>query len=205
LRNKASILIAITAAAIAAAVLLFIPQKEPQPSQKKSPRQPDKTTPRQNSYAQLPPFEPPALISNPDATFAPATKIQTAPADKESLLAAINEAAITYDPASLPIIAPHLKSPDPEIRAAAVDAVVVLGDAAGASLLRQAAKTARSSEEAADLRQKADYLELPPATPEFLKEMKALREQRAAQRQTATPPQMPATQQTVAPRELPAP
>ena len=115
-------------------------------------------------------------------------EIRTLPADKQEVLMAMNEAAITYDPASLPVIAPHLKSTDPEIRAAAADAIIVLGDAAGSSLLRQAAKTARTREEADDLQQKADYLELPPATPEFLKQMRALREQRAAQRQATIPP-----------------
>jgi hypothetical protein len=85
------------------------------------------------------------------------------PAPKELVMNKLHEASVSYDPSQLPLIEPHLRDPDPEIRAAALDAVVVLGDAAGAALLREAAKVAASAEEAENLEKTADYLELPPA------------------------------------------
>lgn len=100
-------------------------------------------------------------------------------AAKEAVLSTIQQAAITYDPASLHIIEPHLSSPDKEIREAAVDGVMLLGDAAGAALLRQAAKQARNPAEAEELQTKAAYLELPPGrlfTPQKLQAMKSRRE-----------------------------
>jgi len=98
-------------------------------------------------------------VQRPEANFA-----EVGLADKTSILSALEEAAITYDAAQLPVIAPHLTSPDAEVRAAAVEAVMLLGDSSGARLLRQAAAQARSGEEAAQLRAKADYLDLPPAS-----------------------------------------
>lgn len=130
-----------------------------------------------------------------------ASSVTTAntPPSKEESVAAIHAAAITYDPAFLANIAPHLNSPDPDVRAAAAEGIVVLGDSAGSALLRQAAKTARSGEEAAELREKADYLELPSATPDLLRKMKALNGRRAAGRQLAIPPALNSTMQSTRP------
>ncbi len=98
------------------------------------------------------------------------------PADPETILAQIHEAAITYDAGALPSISPHLSSPDPAVRAAALAGIVLLGDAAGAPLLRRAADRARHPAEAAELRAQADYLELPTArllSPEKIEEIRA--------------------------------
>jgi len=118
--------------------------------------------------------------SSPEATVSPQVGSPPPSAtpqvnDKETVLSSIHSAAITYDPASLPQISPFLSSPDPEIRAAAIDGIMLLGDAAGSPLLRQAAAQTGNPAEAADLRAKADYLELPPAkllTPEKIKLLK---------------------------------
>lgn len=83
--------------------------------------------------------------------------------ERDRIVEEVREAAITYDPASLSVIAPYLNSPDLELRQEAVNAVVTLGDAAGAPLLR-----AQAAKETDPLRKKelldfAAWLELPPA------------------------------------------
>lgn len=82
---------------------------------------------------------------------------------RDEIVDRMNEASVSYDPAQLPVIEPYLRNGDPAIRAAALDAILVLGHADGAPLLREAAKSAESSEEAANLEKAADFLELPPA------------------------------------------
>ena len=99
---------------------------------------------------------------------------------KDAILAAIQEAAITYDPTSLPAIAPHLGSQDPVVRAAAVDGIMLLGDAAGAPLLRRAADRSANAAESASLKAKAAYLELPPGKLLTPKKLEALRTRKAA-------------------------
>lgn len=84
-------------------------------------------------------------------------------AARQTLFESIETAATSYDPAQLPLIRPYLTHSDPEVRAAALNGVVTLGDAAGAPLLREAAKQAANSQEAIELLSKADYLELPSA------------------------------------------
>ncbi len=78
----------------------------------------------------------------------------------------LHEAAVTYDPAQLSVIRPYLTHSDPAIRAAAANAMVVLGDASAAPILRKAALSLGSTDEAKSLEKKAEYLELPPATSE---------------------------------------
>ena len=77
------------------------------------------------------------------------------------ILDAIQEASISYDAKELPKIQPHLIHPDPEVREAALNGVLVLGDAAGSPLLRQAAGTLKDPREAVKYLEAADYLELP--------------------------------------------
>lgn len=83
------------------------------------------------------------------------------PEAKPEVLEFIHEAAISYSAEELPKIQPFLQHPDPEVRAAALQGMITLGDAAAAPLLRNAAQFAISAEEAAALRQAADYVELP--------------------------------------------
>jgi hypothetical protein len=99
-------------------------------------------------------------------TGAVATVHAPLPADApvERVLAVIEEASISYDPKELPRIQPFLLHPDPEVRAAALNGILVLGDAAGAPLLRAAAKQTAVPQEAVKLLETADYLELPSAS-----------------------------------------
>jgi hypothetical protein len=102
-------------------------------------------------------------------------------------LEAINQAAITYSADQLPAIAPYLNSPDPELRAAALDGVVLLGNAAGAKLLRNAASNLTDPAEIVKFREKADYLELPSLPKEaILARIKAAKARRASSARTGT-------------------
>jgi hypothetical protein len=80
---------------------------------------------------------------------------------RKEILGKIEEAAVTYDPKGLPLLEPYLLHPDPEIRAAALNGMIVLGEAGAAPMLRDAAKKAPTPKEAVALTEAADYLELP--------------------------------------------
>lgn len=97
-----------------------------------------------------------AQAVNPEATAA----IVKA---REAAIELMHDAAITYDKAQLPIIQSYLVNADPELRAAAVDCMIILGDASAGPMLREAARKLDSAEEAKDFEKKADYVELPPA------------------------------------------
>ncbi len=84
--------------------------------------------------------------------------------EKSIMLTAIDEASVMYSPDALPIIEPMLYSNDREIRQAAADALIVLGETAGAEILRKAASQTKDPVEAVGLIEKADYLELPSAS-----------------------------------------
>jgi hypothetical protein len=76
----------------------------------------------------------------------------------------IEQASVTYDAKALPSIEPYLLHPDPEVRQAAMNGMVVLGDAAAGPLLRKAAEKAPTPKEAVALTEAADYIELPAGT-----------------------------------------
>jgi hypothetical protein len=82
-------------------------------------------------------------------------------AAREKILEEIQDAAITYDAAELSRIEPYLLHADPEIRQAAMNGMIVLGDKAAAPLLRKAAELAPSPQEAVALIEAAEYVELP--------------------------------------------
>lgn len=86
------------------------------------------------------------------------------PTAKPQILEHIQDAAISYSAEDLPKIQPFLTHSDPEVRAAAVEGVITLGDAAGGPLLRKAAEVAPSQAEADAMRKAADYVELPSAS-----------------------------------------
>lgn len=100
----------------------------------------------------------------PESAAANGVQPAEAPALTEpaAILAAIEAASTSYDAAELPRIQPFLTHPDPEIRSAALAGIVNLGHAAGAPVLRAAARQLVDSKEAVGLLQAADYLELPP-------------------------------------------
>lgn len=97
-------------------------------------------------------------------TSSPAIASLAPPPSQEKILEEIEAASITYDPVYLPKIRPFLTHPDPEVREAALNGIVNLGDEAGAPLLREAARQLNNAQEASKLMEMADYLELPPAT-----------------------------------------
>jgi hypothetical protein len=90
-----------------------------------------------------------------------------AAAEMDRALQTIEQASISYDPAQLPAIRPYLYHPAKEVREAALQGIVNLGDASGARLLRDAANIAASTEEKLELLKMAEYLELPPAPKGF--------------------------------------
>jgi len=112
---------------------------------------------------------PPASAEPPAESTAPEPGQEAAPllADeaRTRLLAEMEAAYTTYDPAALPRLTPRLRHPDPEIRAFARESIVQLGHAEGASALRAAARAARDPREATALLEAAEFLELPPAAP----------------------------------------
>jgi hypothetical protein len=89
---------------------------------------------------------------------------QESAAAKESILEEIQDATVTYDAAELPKIETYLLHPDLEIRQAAMNGMIVLGDKAAGPLLRKAAALAPSPQEAVALLEAADYIELPSGT-----------------------------------------
>jgi hypothetical protein len=93
-------------------------------------------------------------------TLAPATLEAPAPSHT-ALLEEINEAAVTYNASALPRIQPYLTHSDPEIREAAKNGMIVLGDSAAAPLLREASRKMATPQEATALLEAADYMELP--------------------------------------------
>lgn len=88
-----------------------------------------------------------------------------APEIRDRLIEEITVAYTSYEPEALPKIAPFLRHSDPEIRAYARDAIVQVGHADGAKLLRDTAKSVRDPREAVALLEAAEYLDIPPAAP----------------------------------------
>lgn len=82
---------------------------------------------------------------------------------KEVILEKIHNTSVTYDPKELPKIVPYLNHDDPEVRRAAIDGMIVLGDSSAGNYLRAASKTARTPHEAVALEEAANYIELPPS------------------------------------------
>ena len=86
------------------------------------------------------------------------------PVTKEEILETVHQASITYDPKELPVIQKFLLDADPEIREAARNAMIVLGDASAGPMLRDASKLAPTPHEAVAMLEAADYVELPSGT-----------------------------------------
>lgn len=76
----------------------------------------------------------------------------------------IENAVVTYSPAGLPTFEKLLASGEPDIREAARDGLVRLGEKGGARLLRAATARLTEPEEIKRFQDTADYLELPSAS-----------------------------------------
>jgi hypothetical protein len=104
---------------------------------------------------------------------APVSQANSTPllSKQDEALTFLHETSITYDPAELPKIQSYLLSPDPEVQKAAIDAMLVLGDAAAAPMLRDASRQISDTDAIVEMLKAADYLELPPVD---VKKMAAL-------------------------------
>ncbi len=84
--------------------------------------------------------------------------------DSSEVVDKLTEAGASYDPAQLPLITPYLSSQHQQIREAALNAVILIGDPSASASLREVAKSLEDPREAVLYLEKADYLELPPFT-----------------------------------------
>jgi hypothetical protein len=100
---------------------------------------------------------------NPMPPAIAANSVQSTAPQMEEVLEQIHDASVTYDPKELPKIQPFLTHENPEVRKAAVDGMVILGDASAGAMIREAAKSAPTPQEAVEMLEAADYVELPSA------------------------------------------
>lgn len=83
---------------------------------------------------------------------------------RSAILNTIQQASVSYDAKALPLIEPYLLHQDPEVRLAAMNGMIVLGETAAGPLLRKAAEKSTSPKEAVALSEAADFVELPSGT-----------------------------------------
>lgn len=81
--------------------------------------------------------------------------------EKEVILSEIHEASIQYEPSQISVIIPYLAHPEKEVRLAAVDGLIVLGERAAADHLREASMRLEDPREAVIFLDAAELLELP--------------------------------------------
>lgn len=86
---------------------------------------------------------------------------ETKNSENEVILSEIHEASIQYEPSQIPVIIQYLAHPEKEVRLAAVDGLIVLGERAAADHLREASKRLEDPREAVIFLDAADFLELP--------------------------------------------
>lgn len=101
--------------------------------------------------------------SDPAFTAPLAAPLATPAPVRAAALEAMHTAMVSYDPTKLPVITAYLNHPDEELRQAALENLLQMGEAAAAPLLRAASEKARSPQEALAMLDAADFLELPPA------------------------------------------
>ena len=113
----------------------------------------------------------PEVVTGDDQVRLTPSKAIAEPSDKglrdeerSVILNTIEQASVTYDAKALPLIEPYLLHQDPEVRRAAMNGMIVLGEAAAGPLLRKAAEKSTSPKEAVALSEAADFVELPSGT-----------------------------------------
>jgi hypothetical protein len=119
--------------------LLFYAFKAAGPEARPSAKAPEVSAHSSKVLEQPHSAEAPRASSRTPALAAPLTLES---AERQTILETIHLASISYDAVELPRIQPFLSHLDPEVRAAALNGIVVLGHSAGAPLLREAAKRA---------------------------------------------------------------
>lgn len=120
---------------------------------------------------EMAPMSPPQAEKNSIVGSASAQNAIDTPEAKDDIFIRINEAMTTYSEEGLPVLTPYLAHSDPEIRDAAVEAIVQLAVPSGAEVLRNAARKAATSEEQIRMLQGAEFLELPRLPLDQLKKM----------------------------------
>lgn len=83
------------------------------------------------------------------------------PEHREAARSTIDAAVVSYSPDGVKAIRPYLLDADPEVRAAARDGMVQLGEGDAIPLLRDAASKLNDPQEIASLQEAADLLALP--------------------------------------------
>ncbi len=133
-------------------------------------REPAAQQPRgSETFSRAPPIAPArkSVLAEPPTILPQALDANGSTAEGEerrfAIVGSLQEAATSYSPEGIPLIEPSLYSSDREVREAAADALVVLGETGGAKALRKAAAKSRDPREAVALIERAEYLELPPA------------------------------------------
>lgn len=78
-----------------------------------------------------------------------------------AVLEMIDDATTTYSVEGITVLGPMLRHPDYEIREAAIEGMVQLGETSGSKTLREAARRTSDPRQAARMLEAADFLELP--------------------------------------------
>lgn len=99
--------------------------------------------------------------SSSSATDSSAKASSADPELRESARTTIDAAVVTYSPEGVKAIRPYLLDADPEIRAAARDGMVQLGESDAIPYLRDAASKLEDAQEIASLQEAAELLSLP--------------------------------------------
>ncbi|BCU79097.1 hypothetical protein [Luteolibacter sp. LG18] len=86
------------------------------------------------------------------------------PEERDQALAVIEEAVASYEAAAVKRISPYLSSPDRDLRNAAREGLIQLGEPDGIAALRLAATRMSDPADIQACREAADFLELPPWT-----------------------------------------
>ena len=111
--------------------------------------------------AQAPPREPRQSI--PTAPKREPQGVASTLTISEEISNEIEAAVVTYSPDALPTFEKFLASGEPDVREAARDGLLRLGEKGGAALLRRATARMTDPEEIKRFREAADFLELPSA------------------------------------------
>jgi HEAT repeat protein len=114
----------------------------------------------------------PRISRNPEAMAAgpsvaasfveSAAGLQPAAGGKAAVYAQIHEAMVTYSPEGVKALEPMLADAEPEIREAAINAIIQIGEKSGADALRRAARKTKLPRERMRMLEAADFIELPP-------------------------------------------
>lgn len=94
--------------------------------------------------------------------------VATPSAPPEVILERIDDAIVSYSPEGVGRIAPYLSSRDADVREAAIEGLMQLGEPSGAELLRKAARSASNPRERRQLLEAAAFIDLPPVELEIL-------------------------------------